>query len=122
MWQGLVAAGGGDCIGGVYEKRSSTAPLSDLPLPKAEPSNNADEKRERSNNANAKVREEEEEGRGTSGAGTEIALEKTAVKEAVPLQPVKDHGRADVHKKFIMSIGEVHKGCIPWVGAHRGTA
>lgn len=110
MWQGLVAGEDGDCIDGFCEKRSGATPVSELPVPEAEPSNNADEKCERSNNANAKV-SEEEEGGGTRGAGTEIALEKTAVKEAVPLQPVEDRGRADGHTG---AGGQTERSCSPW--------
>ncbi|GAB0202756.1 hypothetical protein GRJ2_002741200 [Grus japonensis] len=60
----------------------------DLPLAKAEPISNGDTK------------VTEEGGGGAPGAGAEIPLqpvEKTTVKQAVPLQPIEDDGEADIH-------------------------
>jgi len=73
----LVAGQGGGV--GVASVRSGAAPLSDLPLPKAEPIRNADKK---SNYATTKQSEEEGE-RGTPGGGAEIPpqpMEETTVK------------------------------------------
>ncbi|GAB0182452.1 epimerase family protein SDR39U1 [Grus japonensis] len=58
---------------------------------------------ERNNSADTKV-SEEEGGGGASGAGAEIplqALEKTMVRQAVPLQPMEVHGGADIHLQSV---------------------
>jgi len=54
---------------------------------------------ERNSSADTKV-SAEGGGRGASGAGAEIHLqpmEKTLVRQAVPLQPMAVHGGADIH-------------------------
>ncbi|GAB0181411.1 hypothetical protein GRJ2_000606400 [Grus japonensis] len=54
---------------------------------------------ERNNSADTKA-SEEGGGGGAPGARAEIPLqplEKTMVRQAVPLQPMKVHGRADIH-------------------------
>ncbi|GAB0190217.1 acid sphingomyelinase-like phosphodiesterase 3b [Grus japonensis] len=54
---------------------------------------------ERNNSTDTKV-SEEGGGGGAPGAGTEIPLqpvEKTMVKQAVPLQPMEVHSGADIH-------------------------